>query len=710
MSFLAPLFIAGLAAVSLPVLFHMIRRTPRGRIPFSTVMFFDPSPPQITRRSRLDNWPLLLLRALALILLAIAFARPFWRATTGANVAVNDGRQIAILLDSSASMRRGKIWNDAVARAERIVDDATPVDRIGLFTFDRTLKQVVGFEESSSLEPAARKKLLHQRLAETKPGWAATDLGEALQYVAETLVATDVKTTDQQSGKSKEIVLISDMQVGSQTRPLGRSQWPADVKLSVERVKPSSTTNAGLQLARSAAARPTEEDKIRVRVVNAANSTREQFQLRWQGDGPFYSTEQTIDVYVPPGSSRIVRVPFDPNLSSPAKLVLTGDDHDFDNSISVDRTTVQNLNVLYVGSDTASDPDGLRFYIERAFPDNGLRRVTVIGQPPGAPAISPDTHNVGLVVVAEPLLEKQFDWLRRHAEEGGTLLFVASSADVYQSFGKLIGKPDLKVREADVAGYAMLGDIDFAHPLFASFDDPRFADFTSIHFWKYRQIDGDKLADCRVLARFDDGTPAVVTKQLGRGSATLFASGWHPADSQLALSTKFVPLMNGLLELNAGRLDRQRHYTVGDAIPIAARANESATPSVVHGPESQTIQLTSGQRTFTDTVVPGVYRLGDAPDVPRFTVGLAASESRTAPMPVEKLEALGIPLKPTETPATKAAAAQRERQLKAVELEGRQKIWRWLILAAIVALMAETWLAGRTTKQIAIGHAEGAES
>ena len=38
MSLLAPLFIAGLAAVSLPVLFHMIRRTPRGRIPFSTLM------------------------------------------------------------------------------------------------------------------------------------------------------------------------------------------------------------------------------------------------------------------------------------------------------------------------------------------------------------------------------------------------------------------------------------------------------------------------------------------------------------------------------------------------------------------------------------------------------------------------------------------------------------------------------------------------
>jgi hypothetical protein len=168
--------------------------------------------------------------------------------------------------------------------------------------------------------------------------------------------------------------------------------------------------------------------------------------------------------------------------------------------------------------------------------------------------------------------------------------------------------------------------------------------------------------------------------------------------------------MNGLLELNADRLDRQRHYTVGDAVPIAARSDRATTPSVVHGPESQTIQLTSGQRTFTGTAVPGIYRLGETSDVPRFTVGLAADESRTAPMPLEKLESLGISLKPIETPATKVAAAQRQRQLKAVELEGRQQIWRWLILAAIVALMAETWLAGRTTKRNAIGNAEGAEA
>ena len=35
------------------------------------------------------------------------------------------------------------------------------------------------------------------------------------------------------------------------------------------------------------------------------------------------------------------------------------------------------------------------------------------------------------------------------------------------------------------------------------------------------------------------------------------------------------------------------------------------------------------------------------------------------------------------------------RQMYNAELENRQKLWRWLILAAIGVLIAETWLAGR---------------
>ena len=99
MSLLTPLYIAGLLAVSLPLLFHLIRRTPRGRMPFSSLMFLAPSPPRLTRKSRLDDLLLLLLRGLALAILALAFARPFLRSATNLDLDGTGGRRVAILVD-----------------------------------------------------------------------------------------------------------------------------------------------------------------------------------------------------------------------------------------------------------------------------------------------------------------------------------------------------------------------------------------------------------------------------------------------------------------------------------------------------------------------------------------------------------------------------------------------------------------------------------
>ena len=62
MSFLAPLFLAGAAAIVLPILFHLIRKTTHEKTIFSSLMFLLPTPPKVTRRSRLDQILLLLLR------------------------------------------------------------------------------------------------------------------------------------------------------------------------------------------------------------------------------------------------------------------------------------------------------------------------------------------------------------------------------------------------------------------------------------------------------------------------------------------------------------------------------------------------------------------------------------------------------------------------------------------------------------------------
>ena len=66
MNFLAPWFLLGGLAIAGPILFHLIRRAARERMPFSSLMFLRPTAPRVTRRRKLEHFWLLLLRCLAL--------------------------------------------------------------------------------------------------------------------------------------------------------------------------------------------------------------------------------------------------------------------------------------------------------------------------------------------------------------------------------------------------------------------------------------------------------------------------------------------------------------------------------------------------------------------------------------------------------------------------------------------------------------------
>lgn len=280
MSFLTPLYIAGLAAVALPALFHLFRRTPRGRVFFSTLMFLQPSPPRVTRRSRIEHWPLLMLRALALCLIAAAFARPFWREARRLASAAKSGRTVALLIDTSASMRREGLWAQALQRAEAVLEQQQVHDRLGVFAFDRDFRPVLSFEEAAALHWAAARETARRRLNALSPGWAGTNLGDALAGVADLLEAF---RTAQGSTRPAEIVLISDLQAGSRLDRLEQYAWPSTLSVRMECLAAHPAGNAGLHLAiRPADHLPADEtDAVRVCVTNTADSDREQFRLEW---------------------------------------------------------------------------------------------------------------------------------------------------------------------------------------------------------------------------------------------------------------------------------------------------------------------------------------------------------------------------------------------------------------------------------------------
>ena len=696
MSFLTPLYALGVLAVAAPIVFHLIRRSPRGEVPFSSLMFLSPTPPRLTRRSRLDQLLLLLLRAAALCLLAMAFARPFLREAARLDFGNVERQRVAVLIDTSASMRRDDLWSRAKAQAAAVIDGCRPADQLALFAFDGSSRPLLGFAESATLDPARRQAVAKGLLDRLAPTWGGTNLGQALVDAVSAI--EDVADTSEKSGRMpRRVVLISDLQQGGRLDALGDFEWPSDVELDLQTVSDAGS-NAGLHgLAELVEAEASEADpRLRVRVSNDTGS-RDRFELLWvEAGGSVEGADKPLDVYVPPGESRVVRVPRPAGPAPHRSLRLMGDASPFDNTLYFADELKDEAAVLYVGKDAADDPNGLLYYLERVVQDTPRRSVRVVAAirvRDGSPESKSKPNSPPLVVLAAETTPENVRRLQNYVRGGGTVLDVVAAPGKAETLAALAGVAAWDIEEAAVASDVMLGEIAFDHPLFAPLAGAQFNDFTKIHFWKYRRINPEAIGAARVLARFENGDAAIVEKTLEKGRLLVLASGWNPADSQLARSSKFVPLISGLLEVWNPRPFDAANHGVGDrvALPAGEETNAALGP-VVHKPDGTIVRLARGSTTFSDTDQPGVYTIDMSTGVRSFVVNLDALESKTSPLHVETLEQFGCRV---ANPARKVDDREHLRQMQNAELENRQKLWRWLILSAIGVLIVETWLAGR---------------
>lgn len=675
MNFLTPLFLLGGLAIAGPIIFHLIKRTTRERTVFSSLMFLMPTPPRLSKRSRLEHWLLLLLRCLALGLLALGFSRPFLKQTPLDDPTAVQPRRIVVLLDVSASMRRTGLWDAARARVEATLGKVSPVDQVALYTFDRTATPLVAFDEWNRTAASDRVALAKARLAATSPGWAGTQLGAALIAAAEALAENDGK----QKPGPREVVLVSDLQAGSRLDALQAYEWPKGVSLVVEPVKALQPTNAGLQVvADNADASRAAETVMRVRVTNSADAQREQFKIGWsRADANGEIVGATINAYVPPGQSRIIAVPVQQNAPGLDRIVLKGDDDDFDNTVYVIPPVQERLSVLWLGQDEPEDTKQPLFFVRRALSETPRLAVSVVARLPGAVLMPDDVKSAGIIFIGDALPDSSVAALRGEVLAGKTVVVFAKSPQAATTLAGLLGRSvgDVKMEEVKPASYAMFAEIDFKHPLFSSFADPRFSDFTKIHIWKYRKLDAAAVPDARVLARFDSGDPAILEAPLGKGRLVVLTTGWQPDDSQLAVSSKFVPLLWSLLEIGGGGATGPAQWAVGDTAPLP------------EGAANKTV-------TFTE---PGIIEVKVTERMLRIAANLDANESRTAPLAVDELERLGVPI--TQVAPKPAAAGDQKIVLQGIEAENRQKLWRWFIAATLAVLLVESALAGWTARK-----------
>ncbi|MFT4543043.1 MAG: hypothetical protein ACI841_001507 [Planctomycetota bacterium] len=696
MSLLFPLYLAGIAAIGLPVLFHMLRRTPQGRVAFSSLMFLRPSPPKAVRRRKLDHVALLLLRALAIALIALAFARPFQSGDALAEAPSPSVARVAILLDTSASMRRGTLFADARKQAREVLDEAGEDALVSLATMGRDLEPLVTASVSRSLGREAAA-YIQEQLASAQPTWSATDIGGSLSRIADELVAEGVNET-----APATIVLISDWQRGADFSLLESRDWPDGVRLVTKHVS-AAAGNAGLSLAPKSE-KFDADHRLRLRVRNDSDSTAEHFRLVWS-NAIGQAGQPAESIYCPPGSTRVVRAPSRPEGNGWDRVRLEGDDSPFDNVVFDREQPSRSRVVLSIGSmDEAAH--GTDFFLEQLF--GGEPEIS--GASEGTSLRSEAVLPADIVIGDTPLIiwkatadQRDLTDLIAFASSGGVVLATLAQAvhpvasdGVRDALRVLMRAPSLELGEhEDTRSFSLLSGIDFGHPLFAPFSDPRFSDFTKIHIWRHRVVSFAEDGGLDALVTLDSGGPLLLESRIGQGRVILQTAGWSSDESDLPLSTKFAPLMHAMLALGARSTLTTQAINVGDTVALQAASSPGRRLQL---PDGSWLDLDVDARVLTATHSPGHYQLSESDGRESFfTVQLDPDESRTDLHDLDPITHLGIPSAATlgMTPDPEVSRAEHR-----VELEGRQQAWRWFLLAALGALLLETLWSARLTRRM----------
>src|SRR6187399_198171 len=103
MSFLNPILLGGLAAVSVPIIIHLLNRRKFRKVVWAAMKFLQNAVEQNQRRMRIEDMILLALRCLLLALLALALARPAFKSASS-DVFGQSKVTGVIILDNSYSM------------------------------------------------------------------------------------------------------------------------------------------------------------------------------------------------------------------------------------------------------------------------------------------------------------------------------------------------------------------------------------------------------------------------------------------------------------------------------------------------------------------------------------------------------------------------------------------------------------------------------
>lgn len=729
MSFLSPWLLLGAAAVAVPVALHFFYKARYRRLPWAAMTFLRQAVEQTSRRLRFQEWVLLALRCLVILLLAFALARPTLRALT----AGGGGESIdaVIVFDTSYSMgvRDGEKTRLDRAReaALRIIDDLPPNSTVQVYACSDRVTHL-GPVTPGNLDQA-RQVVQNVELSSLS--------GDVLPGLNEAHAALD-----RGAGANKEVYLFGDLQKAGWDRQAGAVRAKAaEIRqratlIVVRAGAPDRTVNnvAVTDIAYPGGI-PHTGSRLPVTVLlkNTGKSPVRNLSVTLEVDGRQQEKESGSVEVIEPGQAYPVTLTAKLDESGPRLLTarVQGDDLPGDNTLDRLIPVRDRVRVLVVdGTHDVRDPrqSGSHFLRNALLPvpENRLGeyhvRVTVVPPEEAGPGLlgvtdvcylcnvpASDGDRPGLLGLSKEFVDRLVTFVK----DGGGLVIAAGDNVVPQRYNAILGAAGVGLLPFELdepaaapadQPFKLAPDSTEAMSFLARFRDEPFRTVTA-------GVDVSKVVGMReagragrVLMRLTDQKPFLASRLLGDGevvfAVTPLDASWSNWPARAGSYLSFVQLTLSHL---TGKATSGVNRVAGE--PLVWHPPEAPRGFELLRPDNRRVKLGKAQGgegggrltvTTPDATVAGVYRIGlegeDPPSGPRFAVApdLRETEALDSLTDTEAEEILGF------KPVLLLAGADAEGTIAAER--GRREWTVWVLLMVFVAAVAEAawaWFCGK---------------
>ena len=699
LSLLHPLLAAaGLAAIAVPIIIHLLLRQKPKPILFPALFLLRKRQTQTIRRLKIQNWLLLLLRCLILLLLGLAMARPTLRSSL---FALDQKAPIiaVMIFDDSPSMTFREKGQNRLEQAKTLAKDAIlrmpSGSKIAVVEASNPIASVF-------LDTAAAIS----RIESLETQSLAVQVNEAL--------AAGLRSLIPEKDKRRELYVFSDQ--ASHAWNLSDADRMADIieqagpglSVYVIDVHAETLNNVGIDEWKLASqVLPTNADleietMVRQRGAEGDNIVRLIVDGEPRGEKPIRLTGgQGINVsFQVPGLRE--------GFHQGELLLATGDEMSFDDRRYFTVDVRPAARVLIV-ADSKSESIYWRKALDPESEKNPDSKISPIEEiaPSQFETTSLDSYRVICLLHVAKLTPAAWIKLGEFVGQGGGLFVSLGPATDPDSYDSTAAQQMLPAKLIDIAKpeQAILAPTQMTHPVLAPFKelgDNDLADGPIKRFWKVQITGAESSA---VIIPYSTGDAALIERSFGEGrrgrvllfTTTTFYQQTGEPWNELALGWSFVILADEIVRYLAGTAEMKLNYSTGETVEIERRASDPFTLYAVTKPGKEIERITIDPRETALRVPnanqPGQYRVdasqNDRTFAAGFSVNIPASESELEPIDAKEISTLF-----GKNPVTIVRDPAELQRVEGTARIGRE-LFPWIVLLVATALFGEAFLANR---------------